>query len=98
MATDAEIIQGIRAPGRYNVIVGSEAAARRLLQQAMPSAVELLPAIAGRQYPKPPPGCLKWYQLHPPEPSVGHNKRHFKYEDWTGGKKGRGGSWGHIEF
>jgi hypothetical protein len=64
----------------------------------MPGAPELPPAFAGQPYPKPPPGCLKWYQLHPSEPSVGNARPHFKYEDWTGGKKGRGGSWGHIEF
>jgi hypothetical protein len=22
----------------------------------------------------------------------------FKYVDWTRGKKGKGGSWGHIQF
>ena len=98
MATDAEIVQGIQAAVRYNAVAGSEAHARHLLQQAMPDALELPSAIAGRPYPKPPRGCLKWFQLHPPEPSVGHARSHFKYEDWTRGKKGRGGSWGHIEF
>ena len=98
MATDAEIVQGIQAPGRYNAVVGFEAHARRLLRQAMPGAPELPPAVAGLPYPKAPPGCLRWFQLHPPEPAVGHARPHFKYEDWTRGKKGRGGSWGHIEF
>ncbi len=98
MPTDAEIIAGIQAPGRYNANVGSEAEARRLLQQAMPDAIELPPATSGQAYPNPPRGCKKWYQLHPPEPHVGHDQPHFKYADWTRGKKGRGGSWGHIEF
>ena len=98
MPTDAEIVQGIQAPGRYDVVVGSEAEARGLLQQAVPDAVELPPAVAGQAYPNPPAGCRKWYQLHPPEPNVGNVRPHFKYADWTGGKKGRGGSWGHIEF
>jgi hypothetical protein len=98
MPTEAEIVKGITTPGRYDVTVGSEGEARRLLQQAMPNAVELPPVVPGQPYPKPPPGCKKWYQLHPPEQNVGHNKPHFKYADWTAGKKGRGGSWGHIEF
>jgi hypothetical protein len=96
--TDAEIIRGIQAPGPYDATVASEADARRLLRQAMPDAAELPPAIAGQPYPNPPAGCRKWYQLHPPEPNVGHLRPHFKYADWTGGKKGGGGSWGHIEF
>ena len=98
MPTDAEIIRGIRTPGCYDATVGSEAEARRLLQQAMPDAVELPAAVTGQPYPNPPPGCLKWRQLHPPELAVGHKRPHFKYADWTRGKKGRGGSWGHIEF
>jgi len=98
MPTDAEIIQGIQSPGRYNAIVKSEDEARRLLQTAMPDAVELPPAIAGQRYPKPPHGCLKWFQLHPPEPRVNNTRPHFKYEDWSKGKKWRGGSWGHIDF
>jgi hypothetical protein len=98
MPTDAEIIQGIQSHGRYNAIVGSEDERRRLLQAAMPDGLELPPALQGQSYPKPPKGCLKWYQLHPPEPKVGQARPHFKYEDWSRGKKGRGGSWGHIEF
>jgi len=98
MPTDAEVIQGIQGPGRYDAIVQDEATARRLLQTALPGAIELMPASAGQPYPSPPVGCLKWYQLHPAEPAVGHSKPHFKYVDWTGGKKGKGGSWGHIEF
>jgi hypothetical protein len=96
--TEAEIIKGIQGAGRYNASVYSEAEARRLLQQAMPDAIELPPATAGLPYPNTPPGCKKWYQLHPPEPIVGHVRPHFKYADWTRGKKGIGGSWGHIEF
>jgi len=95
---DAEIIQGIQAPGRYDATVASEDEARRLLQQAMPDAVEVPAAVAGKPYPNPPAGCRKWFQLHPPETRVGNDRPHFKYADWTRGKKGRGGSWGHIEF
>ncbi len=98
MPSDAEIIQGIQAPGRYDAIVGSEAEARDLLRRAMPDALELPAALPGQPYPNPPTGCRKWYQLHPAEPSVDHDRPHFKYADWTGGKKGRGGRWGHIEF
>jgi hypothetical protein len=36
--------------------------------------------------------------VHPAEPAVGYNQPHVKYVDWTRGKKGRGGSWGHINF
>ncbi len=98
MPTDDEIIQGIKAPGRYNATVDSETDARRLLQQAMPDGVELALAVAGQPYPNPPSGIKKWYQLQPPEPHVGHHLPHFKYADWTGGKKGRGGKWGHLFF
>ena len=98
MATDAEIIRGIQAPGRYNATVASEDEARRLLRAAMPDAVEVPPAVTGKPYPNPTAGCLKWFQLHPAEPSVGHTRPHFKYADWTRGKKSRDGSWGHIEF
>ena len=98
MATDADIIQGIQAPGRYDATVASEDEARRLLQQAMPDAAEVPAAVAGLPYPNVPAGCRKWFQLHPPEPAVGNHRPHFKYADWTRGKKGRGGSWGHIEF
>jgi hypothetical protein len=98
LPTDAELTQGIRAPGRYDATVGSEAVARGLLQHAMPDAVELPSAVPGQPYPNPPAGCKKWYQLHPPEPGVGNDRPHFKYADWTRGKKGRGGSWGHVEF
>jgi hypothetical protein len=96
--TDAEVIKGIQAPGRYDAIVGSEADARCLLRQAMPDAVELPAAVAGQPYPTPAAGCQKWYQLHPSEPAVGNDRPHFKYVDWTQGKKRTGGSWGHIGF
>ena len=96
-ATHVEIVKSIQAPGRYLARVRSQDEARRILQQAMPFTLELPPAT-GEPYPKPPAGCKKWYQLHPPEPNVGHDRAHFKYEDWTGGKKGQGGRWGHIEF
>lgn len=98
MPTDDDIINGIKTPGNYNALVGSESKARQLLQQAMPDGVELLPAVVGQPYPNPSPGVKKWYQLQPPEPQVGHLLPHFKYADWTGGKKGRGGSWGHLFF
>jgi hypothetical protein len=98
MASEAEIIRGVQTPGRYNASVGSEDEARKLLKAAMPDAVELPPGAAGQPYPNPPAGCLKWFQLHPAEPAVGHMRPHFKYADWTRGKKGRGGSWGHVEF
>jgi hypothetical protein len=68
----------IKAPGRYNALVGSERDARRLLQQAMPDGVELPPAVAGQSYPTPAPDVKKWSQLQPPEPDVGHILPHFK--------------------
>ena len=98
MATEADIIQGIQAPGPYDARASSEDEARRWLRIAMPDAVELPAAVAGQPYPNPPPGCKKWFQLHPAEPQVGNDRPHFKYADWTRGKKGRGGSWGHITF
>lgn len=98
MPTDADKMKGIQAPGRFNTTADSEEHARRLLQQASPGAVELPPAVPGQPYPKPAPGVKQWYQWQPPEPWAGNTKPHFKYEDWTRGKKKSGGSWGHIEF
>ncbi|MGE0374723.1 MAG: hypothetical protein AB7Q45_04855 [Planctomycetaceae bacterium] len=91
-------MHGITSPGRYDSPVTTAEHARRLLQTAMPDAVELPPAVTASPYPNPPPGCRKWYQLHPPEPGVGHVRPHFKYADWTQGKKGAGGKWGHIDI
>jgi hypothetical protein len=79
-------------------LVDSESTARRLLQQALPDAIELPFATVGQPYPNPPAGCLTWFQLHPAEPLAGNYRCHFKYVDWTNGKKGQGGTWGHIEF
>jgi hypothetical protein len=93
-----EIIQGIRQPGRFDASADSESEARGLVRAAMPDAVELPRALAGQPYAGPPSGVRKWFQVHPPEPSVGNDRPHVKYADWTGGKKGRGGSWGHIDF
>jgi hypothetical protein len=97
MVSDA-IVQGIRQPGRFDATVASSAEATRLVREAMPDAVERPHAIAGQPYSVPPPGVKKWFQVHAPEPSVGNNQPHVKYADWTKGKKGRGGSWGHIFF
>jgi hypothetical protein len=96
--SDAEIIRGIQQAGRFDATVGSEADAIRLVRAALPHAVELPAVIVGQAYPSPPQGVRAWYQVHPAEPTVGHDLPHVKYADWTRGKKGRGGSWGHIFF
>jgi hypothetical protein len=96
--TDAEIITGIRQPGKFDATVASEAEALRLVRVALPNATELPRAIAGQPYPSPPLGIRLWHQVHPPEPNVARSLPHVKYADWTRGKKGRGGSWGHISF
>jgi hypothetical protein len=96
--TEAEVIRGIQQPGRFDAVVGSEADALRVVRTALPHAVELPPALVGRPYPSPPPGARVWFQVHPAEPAAGNNLPHVKYADWTRGKKGRGGSWGHIGF
>ncbi len=93
-----EHAERVASPGQYNATVDSEAEARRIIQEAMPDAVEIPRAIAGQPYPTPPPGIKKWFQAHPPEPAVGNDLPHFKYHDWTRGKKRSGGSWGHISF
>ena len=64
----------------------------------MPDVIELPRAVAGQPYAGPPAGVRKWFQVHPPELGVGNDLPHLKYADWTGGKKGRGGSWGHLSF
>ena len=76
----------------------SEAAARRIIQQALPHAQEVPPASAGQPYPSPPQGVKAWFQVHPAEPEVDHSLPHLKDVDWTGGKKGSGGSWGHLFY
>lgn len=98
MATEEEHVRGVAASGRYDATVDSEDEARRIVRNAMPDAVELPPGVAGEPYPVAPRGVKKWYQRHPPEPQVGNELPHIKYEDWTRGKKGSGGSWGHISF
>lgn len=95
--SDADIIKGIQAPGRFDETVASEEEASRLVKAALPHAVELPPAKPGQVYP-PPKGAKAWYQVHPAEPVVGNNLPHVKYADWTKGKKGSGGSWGHLFF
>ena len=96
--TDAEIIQGIEDPGAFDATVASEAEASRLVRLALPHALELPPAQTGTAYPRVPKGTKAWFQVHPAEPHVGHELPHVKYADWTKGKRGRGGSWGHVFF
>ncbi len=91
-------VDGVGAAGKYDGAVGSLDEARMVLRHAMPDAVELPPAVAGQPYPNPPPGVKNWYQLQPPEPQVGNHLPHFKYVDWTKGKRDAGGSSGHIFF
>ena len=98
MPTEADHVNGVRASGKYDATVGSEVEARRIVQQALPHAQELPPAVAGQSYASAPKGVKAWYQVHPAEPNVGNMLPHIKYADWTGGKKGTGGSWGHIFF
>ncbi len=98
MPTEADHVQGVSAPGRYDATVNSAADALRIVKQALPGAVGIPPGAPGQPDPSPPPGVGSWYQLHPPEPSVGNDLPHIKYADWTGGKKGAGGRWGHLFF
>jgi hypothetical protein len=94
----ASTVNGIKAPGLFNDTVGSLDEARAAIKKAFPDAVELPPALPGKPYPSPPPGVKKWFQVHPPEPGAGNDLPHIKYVDWTTGKKGTGGSWGHLFF
>jgi len=96
--TDDEIIKAIQSPGRFDAKVGSATHALKLVRRALPHAMELPPAVAGQPYPSSPKGVKAWFQLHPAEPVVGNDLPHVKYEDWTRGKKGLGGSWGHLFF
>jgi hypothetical protein len=95
---DNVAVKGIKAAGVFNHTVKSLDDALATIRKAMPDAVELPRAVAGQPYPSPPPGVKKWFQIHPPEPGVGNNLPHIKFADWTNGKKGTGGSWGHIFF
>lgn len=99
--TEADHIRGVKDPGKYDATVGSEAEARRIVRQALPDAAELPPAVPGQPYPNPPSGVQRWFQAHPPDAAPGSNDPnlpHLKYADWTGGKKFKGGSWGHLYF
>jgi len=96
--TEDEIIKGVQRPGRFDATVASEADALRIVRAALPHATELPPAVAGQPYPSPPPGVRAWFQVQPAEPGAGHDLPHVKYADWTGGKKGSGGTWGHLFF
>lgn len=94
--TEADYVKGVKAVGKYDATVGSEDKARRILHQALPHAQELLPAVAGQPYPSPPYGVKAWFQVQPTEPDVGNMLPHIKYADWTGGKKGSGGTRGPL--
>jgi hypothetical protein len=96
--SEADIIKGVQAPGKFDAVVGSEADAKRLVKAALPHAIELPPATPGQPYASPPKGAKATYQVHPAEPDVGNDLPHVKYADWSKGKKGSGGSWGHIFF
>ena len=98
MATEADHVRGVGAAGKYDATVDSEAEARRIVQAALPHALELPPAVTSQPYPNPPRGVKSWFQVHPAEPEVGNMLPHIKYADWTGGKKGAGGTWGHLFF
>ena len=91
-------IAGIAAPGKFDIMTSSLEEARAMIQQAMPDAVELPEAVAGQPYASPPAGVKNWFQVQPAEPEVGNYLPHIKYANWTTGKKGTGGSWGHIFF
>ena len=96
--TESDHVKAIQAPGRYNATVGSEEEARRIVQKALPHATEVPRGVPGQDYPQAAPGVKAWYQFQPAEPSVGHTSPHLKYEDWSGGKKFKGGRWGHLFF
>jgi hypothetical protein len=99
--TEDEIIDGIRRPGKFDATVGSEDDARRVVRTALPDAAELAPAVAGQPYPPAPKGAKQWFQVHPADvaPTSDLPKQpHVKYADWSRGKRGKGGSWGHIFF
>ena len=95
--SDRDVVEGIRRPGKFDATLSTEGEARQLIGVALPGATELPPAT-GSPYPRPSPDVQSWFQLHPPEPSVGNDLPHLKYADWTRGKKGRGGTWGHLFF
>ena len=87
MPKEEDHIRGVQAPGRYDATVGSEVEARRIIEGAMPDAVEVTPAVVGHRYPVPAPGVKKWFQAQPSEPQVGNDLPHIRYQDWTRGKK-----------
>jgi hypothetical protein len=66
--TEDDIIKGVKAPGKFDATVASEADALRVARSALPHATELPPAVAGQPYPSPPKGVKAWFQVQPAEP------------------------------
>ncbi len=91
------ILKQLREPGPFSPTAPSKQAALEWAQEAFPDAMHLPDAQPNAPYPSTA-GYKKWYRFEPAEPNVGNNMPHVKYTDWTGGKKGTGGSWGHIFF
>jgi hypothetical protein len=91
-------VKGVQSAGKYDAIVDTEEVAREIVRTALPHAIEIAPASSGAAYPAPPQGVKAWFQVQPAEPHVGNVWPHVKYADWTSGKKGSGGSWGHLFF
>lgn len=91
------ILKKLREPGTFNPTASSKQEALEWAQEAFPDAVHLPDAQPNTPYPSTA-GYDKWYRFEPAEPDVGNNLPHIKYADWTGGKKNRGGSWGHIFY
>ena len=80
-----------------DVTVNQQATQQGAAPDRLESARSSLPC-GGVPYPSPPPGVKAWFQVQPAEPNVGNMLPHIKYADWTGGKKGSGGTWGHLFF
>jgi hypothetical protein len=96
MIQDLKVVKQIAAPGKFDAEASSLGHALELAKKAFPNGEHVPSAIPGIPYPKPADSKGPWFQVHPPEKLV--DSWHVKYEDWTGGKKDSGGSWGHILF
>ena len=69
--TEAEIIKGITAPGKFDATIGSRTDALRVVRVALPHATELPVAMADQPYPSPPKGVKDWFQVHPADAAPG---------------------------
>ena len=101
MPAENDIIDGIKRTGNLMLPLPPKLRQNSSYKRRYPMPPSCLPQSRGQPYPASPKGVKAWFQVHPTDATPGSgipNLPHIKYVDWTGGKRGKGGSWGHIVF